>query len=150
MSSNNNAAGPMKIEFQIAQVANLWRKIYSRNNRKLGLSVSERRVLVAIDLHPAQPQSAIALFLDMEPQNLLRLIDRLEKDDYIERRPDKKDRRVKTLHLLTKGKKMTKEIYRVHEKFRNEFIEGLTKEQLNTTEKTLKQIEQNLLSSSFL
>lgn len=145
--NNSNTAS---IEFQIAQVSNLWRKVQNRNNKKLGLTVSERRVLIAIDQNPAQAQSAIALYLDMEPQNLLRLIDSLEKGEYLERQASSKDRRVKTLHLLPAGKKMVDDIYNIADRFRGDFLEGIPQETLSATTTALKSIEENLLTSGLL
>ena len=145
-----NNCNTASIEFQIAQVSNLWRKVQNRNNKKLGLTVSERRVLIAIDLNPAQAQSAIALFLDMEPQNLLRLIDSLEKGEYLERRASNQDRRVKTLHLLPAGKKMVSDIYSIADRFRGDFLDGIPPEKLTATTSALKTIEENLLTSGLL
>lgn len=142
----SNSGNPNLI-FQIDEVNNLLRKIHNRNNKKLGLTVSERRVLVAIDLNPAQAQSAIALFLDMEPQNLLRLIDSLEKGEYLERRPSQTDRRVKTLHLLPAGKEMVDNIYNIADKFRDDYLQGVCQESLAATASTLKVIKENLLAT---
>jgi DNA-binding MarR family transcriptional regulator len=138
-----------KIEFTISIVTNLWRRLYNRNARQFELSVSERRVLVAVDLMPNVSQSTIALYLDMEPQNLLRVIDRLEAGDYLERRSTPDDRRVKTLHLLAAGKKIIKDIYKFGNKFREVAFRDIPTDKLKQMELTLKNIEENLLTANF-
>lgn len=146
----STAAKPVKIEFQISQVANLWRKVHNRNSKQLGMSVSERRVLVAVNLHPGQAQSTIALYLDMEPQNLLRIIDKLEQGGYLERRASNNDRRIKTLHLLEKGEDVINKIYEINDEFRTHLLDGIPAEKITITKDTLDLLEKNLLSSGCL
>lgn len=80
---------------------------YARHAAALGLTAAQAKVLLA--LRPDQPAShrALAQQLGFDPSNLTGLIDKLEARGEVRRRPDDRDRRVKTV-LLTKAGTQTR------------------------------------------
>jgi DNA-binding MarR family transcriptional regulator len=67
-------------------------------------------VLVVIEANPGLSQSDIAEFLGIERARLVRLLDRLERRGYTERRPSPHDRRSHALHLTREGQRILKRI----------------------------------------
>ncbi|MEX2127653.1 MAG: MarR family transcriptional regulator [Xanthobacteraceae bacterium] len=67
-------------------------------------------VLVVIEANPGLPQSDIAEFLGIERARLARMLDRLEKRGFTERRSSPKDRRSHALYLTREGQKTLKRI----------------------------------------
>jgi DNA-binding MarR family transcriptional regulator len=70
---------------------------------ELGLRPRELRTLVLVDRHPGLSQRELARRLDVDPGNLVALLDRLDRDGLITRRRDQEDRRRRTLRLTAKG-----------------------------------------------
>lgn len=76
---------------------------YAHHAADVGLTAAQAKVLLA--LHPDQPvsQRTLADQLGYDPSNLTGLIDKLEARGAVRRRPDDRDRRVKTLLLTATG-----------------------------------------------
>ncbi len=65
-------------------------------------------VLVVIGANPGLSQSSLGQLLGIERARLVRLLDRLEKRDLVERRPSPNDRRSHALQLTREGHKTLK------------------------------------------
>ncbi len=87
------------IGFLISDAARLLRTVFDRRMRKLGLTRSQWLVLRRLNRCPGASQSELADMLEIEKASAGRLIDRLEANGWVERRPDAEDRRVNRLFL---------------------------------------------------
>jgi DNA-binding MarR family transcriptional regulator len=67
------------------------------------LSMSEAKVLMALDPDEALPMRALARKLDYDASNLTGIVDGLEERGAVERRVDESDRRVKAVVLTDRG-----------------------------------------------
>ena len=76
---------------------------YARHAAALGLTAAQAKVLLALQPNEAVSQRALADHLGYDPSNLTGLIDKLETRGAVRRRPDDRDRRVKTLLLTPSG-----------------------------------------------
>ncbi len=76
---------------------------YARHAADLGLTAAQAKVLLALQPDQAVSQRALADQLGYDPSNLTGLIDKLEARGAVRRRPDDRDRRVKTLLLTSAG-----------------------------------------------
>jgi MarR family transcriptional regulator, transcriptional regulator for hemolysin len=83
-------------------VARMMRVGYDRRMRPLGLTRSQWWVLNRLYFLEGSRQSDLAAELDIEKASLGRLLDRLEDKDWIKRKPDPSDRRVKRVFLTAK------------------------------------------------
>lgn len=68
--------------------------------REAGVTSQQWRVLVQLAREDGQTQSQLAEEAEIAPAPLGRLLDRLEEQKMIERRPDPQDRRAKRIYLL--------------------------------------------------
>jgi MarR family transcriptional regulator, lower aerobic nicotinate degradation pathway regulator len=73
---------------------------------ELGLRPRELRTLVLVDRYPGLSQRELARRLDVDPGNLVALLDRLDRDGLLTRRRDREDRRRRTLRLTAKGSRL--------------------------------------------
>lgn len=89
--------------FLVTDVTRLLRTLFDRRAARFGLTRAQWRALKR--LHHAQgiTQNELAEFLEMEPIAVGRVIDRLQKAGFVERRADPQDRRCWRLHLTTKA-----------------------------------------------
>lgn len=126
------------IEFLICDVAILWRRIFGLLTKDLGISNIERRIILNIDRHPGSTQIEIANLIDIEPQNLIKPLDKLIELQWIEKHADPKDRRIKRLFITKNCQPVLKEIHKIgdtlrpiilnymNEKETRKFLENIT------------------------
>ena len=74
----------------------------------LELEPSEFAVLRAVGVAEGQSQQALAEHLHISPSHMVSIIDELERRKLVERKPQSSDRRVRTLHLTSTGRKKVK------------------------------------------
>lgn len=67
--------------------------------REVGISAQQWRVLIQLARENGQTQNHLAEEAEIAPAPLGRLLDRLEEQKFIERRPDPADRRAKRIYL---------------------------------------------------
>ncbi|MBT6882724.1 MAG: MarR family transcriptional regulator, partial [Rhodospirillaceae bacterium] len=79
--------------FLMADVSRLMRKRFDRRAHALGLTRAKWRVLARLRRREGINQTALADILEIEAITMGRHIDRLEENDWVERRPDPEDRR---------------------------------------------------------
>lgn len=103
------------IGYIIADVARLLRMVCDRRVRKLGLTRAQWLAVTRLHRRPGLSQSEVADLLEVEKATACRLLDRLEAKKWIERRPDKKDRRVKRIYLTSRANRVQASIWPIAE-----------------------------------
>lgn len=103
------------IGYLIADVGRLMRTVFERRIRQFGLTRAQWIVIARIFRRPGLNQSEIADLLEMEKASAGRLIDRMEAKGWLERRPDKSDRRMNRLHLTAKARRLHSQIWPIAE-----------------------------------
>ncbi len=79
---------------------------------ELGLSFQQSMALMRLEPASPLPMSALAQALQCDNSNVTGIVDRLEAADLAERRPDERDRRVKTIALTEHGRAVRAEVQR--------------------------------------
>ncbi|WP_408590940.1 MarR family winged helix-turn-helix transcriptional regulator [Novosphingobium sp.] len=97
---NNNVA------FLATDVGRLFRKRFDVAARQLGVTGPQWRMLTAIRRTPGTNQCALASWLEVEAITAGRMIDRLEKVGFVERRHDPADRRKWRLFLTPESERL--------------------------------------------
>lgn len=132
------------IEYLVCHVGNLWRRLLGKKIKSLGISVTEKRVLFAVARHPGKTQIQIANLLELEPQNLIRSLDKLEQLNWIQRCADPNDRRVKCISITDEGQKVISQIREISNEIKPQILCGLNDENVLVTVKNLTEIRENL------
>ena len=73
---------------------------------ELGLTAASARALLQLDPAAPVPTRVLAERLACDPSNVTSFVDRLEDAGLIERRVDRKDRRIKTLAITPAGRRL--------------------------------------------
>jgi MarR family transcriptional regulator, transcriptional regulator for hemolysin len=130
--------------FLIHDVARLMRVAFDRRGRELGLTRSQWWVLTALYAKEAVTQSELAAFMDLEKATLGRLLDRLEEKEWIERRPDRHDRRIKRVYLTDRVQGLMRSLRSIAADIRRDATKGIEGERHEAFVDTLLQIKANL------
>lgn len=83
----------------IYDTSRLLTRALEKRVREVGIGSQQWRILIQLAREDGQTQSHLALEAEIAPAPLGRLLDRLEEQKIIERRPDPLDRRAKRVYL---------------------------------------------------
>jgi len=120
------------------------RKHFDRRATRLELTRAQWRALKATGRHEGVSQTELAEYLDMEPIPVGRVIDRLEKTGFIERRADPGDRRRWRLYLTPKAHAVVDEMEVIAAGLRDDALKGIPRADLDTLMQTLIKMKENL------
>jgi DNA-binding MarR family transcriptional regulator len=130
--------------FLIKDVARLYGLNFERNAGRLNLTLSQCKVLCYLQRNEGISQVRLAYLTDTDPMTLVRILDRMEGDGLIERRPDAADRRARRLHLLPAAFPVLDEIWRVSDCARAESLAGLSAADRTQLMSLMQRVQTNL------
>jgi DNA-binding MarR family transcriptional regulator len=110
----------------------------------VNLTVEQWSVLYSLWRTNAQSQQQLATHTDKDRPSITRLIDNLEKLELVQRQADATDRRIKTIVLTAKGKKLETLTLELANQTLNEALEQVPKADLDVAKRVLKKVYQNL------
>jgi DNA-binding MarR family transcriptional regulator len=128
-------------------VARLIRVEADRRARLHGMTRAQWALLIRLSRNPGLSQKEIADLLEVEPISVARLVDRLEANGLVERRPDADDRRVWRLHLMPAATAMLEKIFIQRNALEDFVTQGITPAVEETMIEALLQMKLNLSQS---
>jgi MarR family transcriptional regulator, transcriptional regulator for hemolysin len=112
--------------FLLKDVSRLYSLNFERHATELNLTLAQCKVLCYLQRHEGISQVRLAFLTDTDPMTLVRILDRMEGDGLIERRPDPADRRARRLYLQASAIPVLEEIWRVSDRARAESFSRLS------------------------
>lgn len=103
------------IGYVLSDVARLIRTVFDRRVRDIGLTRAQWLVLTRIYRKPGASQTELAEMLEIDRASAGRIIDRMEKGGWLERRPDAVDRRINRLFLTADARRLHARMWAVAE-----------------------------------
>ncbi len=101
---------------------------FEQRARAISLTLPQCKVLVRLEKNEGVSQARLAELAELEPMTMVRILDRMEADGLLERRPDPADRRARRLYLTRKAKPLLDQIWRVSELTRAETLAGISRQ----------------------
>ncbi len=129
---------------EIGRVSRWWRT--RLNDRVKHLELNQARWIVLLQLKNFGPasQRELAERVGVEGPSLVRVLDRLEEQGFIERRASGEDRRIKNIHLTEAAKPVLAQITELSNELRQELLAGIPSENIETALQVLKTISGRL------
>lgn len=128
----------------IHDITRQMRKHFDRRATRFELTRVQWRTLKMVGRDEGLSQAELAEHLDMEPIPVGRVIDRLEKSGYIERRADPADRRRWRLYLMPKAHAVVDEMEVIAAGLRDDALRGIGRDDFETLLRVLAQLKHNL------
>jgi len=116
---------PRSVGFLISQLGFASSKSFHDTLRPVGIDPREFLLLRFVAASDGPSQQALAEQLGIPASRMVALVDRLEENGLVERRPDAEDRRIRALHLTTKGEKVLERASEVAIEFEMRLCSGL-------------------------
>jgi DNA-binding MarR family transcriptional regulator len=134
----------LKIGVLVHETSRLRRKAIDQVLKPLGVTGTQWWVLTSVSLRPGLSQAKLADELNLGKVALGGLIDRLMKNDLIDRRPDGEDKRVNLIFLSEAGLNLVKDIKRISSGVQDEAMAGISLSEIDTTISVLERMMANL------
>ncbi len=144
LMSSNDQYLTRSLGFLLADVSRLVRQRFDARAATLNLTRAQWRVLAQLRRREGIRQTALAEILEIEPITLGRHIDRLEKKDLVERRPDPTDRRAYNLHLKTAARPLMDQMRAFSELTQHEALAEISQDQAEALFVSLLQFKGNM------
>lgn len=130
--------------FAVARVTRRWRKMLDERLKDLGVTQARWSTMVYLEKGgEGLTQRELASLMAIENPTLVRLLDSLEQQGLIERRPCPNDRRARRLHLTNAGRAFMDDLSERAEVLREEMLEGISDEEIECTVKVFHRILEN-------
>jgi MarR family transcriptional regulator for hemolysin len=134
-----NSAG-----FWICTAAHDYQQAFNEELAPQGITFRQAQVLGCLALAGPLAQNELAERMRIEPPTLVGVLDRMERDGWIRRDGDKRDRRRKLIHPTAAARPAWAKIVTVANRVRERATRGLTASQLTQLRKLLALVQANL------
>ena len=112
--------------FLMRDVSRLYAAYFQRCARELELTLPQCKVLGHLSRNEGISQARLAELSDTDPMTLVRTLDRMQEDNWIERRPDPADRRAHRLYLREVAKPILNRMWKIADQCRQEAMADLS------------------------
>src|SRR5665213_3751481 len=106
--------------FLVRDVSRLYARHFERHARDLELTLPQCKVLGHLSRNEGISQARLAEVTETDPMTLVRTLDRMQQDGWIERQADPADRRAHRLFLREDAKPILARMWKIADQARSE------------------------------
>jgi DNA-binding MarR family transcriptional regulator len=117
------------------------RRLVDAELSECGLSLSRTKILSELSHNGPVNQSSLATTFDLAPRTMTELVDTLERDGLVERKPDPADRRARHVHLTPAGDQAQQQAAAVRKRLIDRVLGTLNDQQRDGLATALRLIE---------
>lgn len=129
--------------FIITDGSKTFSEVFQKTLKEYNLTRSQWLALYFLLKYPNLNQIKLANLMSLKGPTVVKLLQVLESERYIKRVSSEDDKREKDIILLAKGQEKVEDLMPVIEKFKNDIVEGIDEEELETTKKVLEKMVKN-------
>lgn len=131
----------MALTFRVMRLATLWRTQLDRALRPHGMTLAIMRPMAYLRMLPeGATQRDLAQTMNIDCSALVRVLDLLEKQNLITRKPDTQDRRAKRLFLTDAGQEQCRLFHTIAAELEHDIRHALPPAQADTLTHTLSSL----------
>jgi MarR family transcriptional regulator for hemolysin len=132
--------------FLLNDVTRFLRKQFDRRAVRFDLTRAQWRALKRLSYSEGMRQTELAEQLELEPIAIGRVIDRLQKAGFVERRADPTDRRAWRLHLTPRAHAVVDDMEKISTELLREAQKGISASDMKALMATLSVMKHNLVA----
>ena len=129
---------------ELWKVSRKMRTLFDARVRAKGLTLARARTLIFLSKKEGMTQTELAEMLEIEGPTLVPLLDSLEKQGLIERRPVDGDRRAKQIALTTAGQEQAAHVDRLVKEFRSDVLKDISEDDLKVAIRVCEAMGRNI------
>jgi len=130
--------------FLLKDTCRLYVQRFEQRAAALGLTLPQCKALVYLARSEGISQAQLSESAEIEPMTLVRILDRMESDGWLERRSDPADRRARRLYLKPRSKPLLDDIWQLADVTRGEAFAGIPRLQAEHFIAVLEKIHSNM------
>jgi MarR family transcriptional regulator for hemolysin len=142
---NSDSRDLRNFGFLVKDVSRLYTRRFEERAGSLSLTLPQCKALAYLSKNEGISQKRLAELIEVDPMSLVRMLDRMEADGWVERRSDPEDRRARSLVITEKAKPLIEHIWRLAAETRAEALQGLPDEERSRLIDLLERVHANLL-----
>lgn len=135
-----------QLGFLLKDTSRRYTRRFEERAQALSLTLPQCRALLHLENNEGVSQKRLSELTELDPMTLVRILDRMEADGWVQRRFDPADRRAHTLWLTAKSRPVLEHIARLIAETRAETLHGLSNEERSTLTGLLERVHANLSS----
>ncbi|MBA1156667.1 MarR family winged helix-turn-helix transcriptional regulator [Microvirga mediterraneensis] len=141
---------PAKAAFseELWKISRKMRTLFDARVRAQGLTLPRARALIFLGKKAGMTQTELADALEIEGPTLVPLLDSLEKQGLIERRPVDGDRRAKQIALTATGQEQATHMDLLVREFRSDVLRDISEDDLRIAIRVCEAMGRNIEASS--
>ncbi|MCQ4632191.1 MULTISPECIES: MarR family winged helix-turn-helix transcriptional regulator [Shinella] len=143
-----NATDPReRLLDDLSRVQRKMRALFDARVKERGLTLPRARALLILGRGVNLNQRELADELDIETPTLVRLLDGMEKQGFIERQSVEGDRRAKQIAMTPHGAKVAEEVLDLARSLRADVLKSISASEMSTTVKVFAAMSENIAKS---
>jgi MarR family transcriptional regulator for hemolysin len=123
------------------------RALFDARVKERGLTLPRARALLILGRGVNLNQRELADELDIETPTLVRLLDGMEKQGFIQRQSVEGDRRAKQIAMTPRGAKVAGEVLELARSLRADVLKSISAQDMSTTVKVFAAMSDNIAQS---
>jgi len=131
----------------LSRVQRKMRALFDARVKERGLTLPRARALLILGRGVSLNQRELADELDIETPTLVRLLDGMEKQGFIERHSVEGDRRAKQIVMTAHGAAVAEEVLELARTLRADVLKSISAQEMSTTVKVLASMADNIAKS---
>ena len=135
-----------QLGFLLKDTTRRYTRRFEERAQALSLTLAQCRALLHLENNEGVSQKRLSELTELDPMTLVRILDRMESDGWVQRRFDPTDRRAHTLWLTPKSRPVLEHIARLVTETRAETLHGLSNEERAKLIELLERVHANLSS----
>lgn len=134
----------MRLSFVLNDVSRRYIRRFEKRAGEISLTLPQCRTLVRLEGHEGASQARLAELAGVEPMMMVRIVDRMQSQGLLDRRPDPADRRARCVYLTAKARRLLREIWRCVDATRAEMFAGIGRREREAFFRVLERIHANV------
>jgi MarR family transcriptional regulator for hemolysin len=130
--------------FLLKEVTRRYTQRFELRASEFALTLSQCKALIRLEENEGVSQARLAELAEVDAMTIVRILDRMEADGVLERRPDPADRRARCLYLTSKAKPLLEQIWRLSDSIRAELFNGIAKSDRDVFMSVLERMHDNI------
>ncbi|OYR11317.1 marR family protein [Brucella rhizosphaerae] len=128
----------------MAKVNRRLRTLFDARVKERGLTLARARTLLTLIDQEGLYQKELAEVLEIENATMVRLIDGLERQAFVERQAVEGDRRAKRIVMTEEGKLLAEQVVKLAGDVRADLLEGVSDEELRTALNVMRKMSESM------
>jgi MarR family transcriptional regulator for hemolysin len=112
--------------YLLKDLGQLYTRRFEERAQALQLTLLQCKTLAKLSKNEGISQARLAELAESDPMSMVRILDYMEAEGWVERRADPNDRRARCLYIKDKARPILDEIWRLADETRTEFLGALS------------------------